>query len=172
MTLVNQITFTLVPLLALGLILPAFFNHYEFTEFYWRTVAVVAILDVLGTVLIPLSYALFAPKDVKSQNRYQNQQFSPAAEAPGYPTQEVINPGNSFTPNYEPNQLGAGPSSGSPLVSSEPPMGVFEAALPASSFVPAQGHRRLAWPCYEDGTPLPMLPDGRPDFSGVHGSRI
>jgi hypothetical protein len=30
---------------------------------------------------------------------------------------------------------------------------------------PPPGERRLAWPRFEDGTPLPAGPDGRPDFS-------
>jgi len=30
---------------------------------------------------------------------------------------------------------------------------------------PPPGPRRLAWPRFEDGTPLPAGPDGRPDFS-------
>lgn len=33
--------------------------------------------------------------------------------------------------------------------------------------VPPPGSRRLAWPRFEDGTPLPAGPDGRPDYSAV-----
>ncbi|HEV7622811.1 MAG TPA: hypothetical protein VGO26_01635 [Amnibacterium sp.] len=33
--------------------------------------------------------------------------------------------------------------------------------------VPPPGSRRLAWPLYDDGTPLPADADGRPDYSEV-----
>jgi hypothetical protein len=49
---------------------------------------------------------------------------------------------------------------------------VSELALPvqepeAVPTPPEQPKRRLAWPTYEDGTPLPKNADGTPDYSGV-----
>jgi hypothetical protein len=42
----------------------------------------------------------------------------------------------------------------------------FRSRSPSAVPVPP-GSRRLAWPRYEDGTPLPADADGRPDYSGV-----
>lgn len=62
MSKVTIATLILVGLLVIGLSFPLIFRHYDFSEMYWRTVGIIAILDALGTILIPLTYSLFGPK--------------------------------------------------------------------------------------------------------------
>ncbi|UWF77867.1 MULTISPECIES: hypothetical protein [Microbacterium] len=87
----------LVALLVFALTFP---HTFEYGEFYWRIVVAVTILVAVGTTLIPLLNALFAPK----------RQPAPAA---------------------------------APTVA--------------------------AWPTYADGrTPLPVMPDGSPDWNAYY----
>lgn len=87
-------------LVALLVFFLAFPNTFDYTELYWRIVVALTILVAVGTTLIPLLNALFAPK-----------------KAP--------------------------------------------AALPAAS--------AASWPTYADGiTPLPVLPDGSPDWNAYY----
>jgi len=63
---VAVITVALVIVLAVMLVLPLAFGEYLiFSSTYWRWVVALAILAALGTVLIPLLNALFAPKKPK-----------------------------------------------------------------------------------------------------------
>jgi hypothetical protein len=117
---VSTVTLWLVVALAGMLVLPALFVEAGFGELYWRTVTVIAILDALGTVLIPLTFALFnlgyrEPKPVDAAPVAHR--FQPPADAYARP--------------------------GTPL--------------------------KLAWPRYQNGTPLPIGADGNPDFTGVLG---
>jgi hypothetical protein len=104
------ITIALVVALAALLIVPLVAGEYgDFSDLYWRIVVAVAILAAVGTALIPLLNALFAPRKVRA--------------APGH---------------------GAAPRS-----SSQPEL--------------------LPWPTYIDGvTPLPILPDGSPDWGAYY----
>jgi hypothetical protein len=131
-------------------------------EAYWRTFAVLIILDVLGTVLIPLSFALFRPKN-KTRNQapvfYENSYPQPeyveatwqqAPQAPVTPSSVPFRNGQVAQPVYMP-----------PTQVTQPPAGSVK-------FEPAPQPRNiLAWPRYVDGRPLPMLADGTPDFSQV-----
>lgn len=98
---VGYITIGLVALLAVMLVLPLMLNEWvEFHEIYWRLVVAVTILAAVGTALVPLVNALFAPRRPRpvTQNRPQQQ-----------------------------------------------------------------------WPTYVDGvTPLPLLPDGSPDWNAYY----
>ena len=58
---VTKVTLVLVVMLAVLLSLPVLFSAVELNGPYGRTVGVIAVLDALGTVLIPLGYQLFAP---------------------------------------------------------------------------------------------------------------
>jgi hypothetical protein len=91
----------------------------EYSELYWRFVVALAILAAVGTTLIPLLNALFAPK-------------KPATAAAAYaPVQ------------------GYAPALAAP-------------AAPAGAQAPQ-------WPTYADGfTPLPVLPDGTPDWNAYY----
>ncbi|WP_167044730.1 hypothetical protein [Salinibacterium sp. ZJ454] len=78
---VTTVTFGLVVILAAMLSLPALLPDPTYEEWYWRILFAVAILDVLGTVLIPLVYVLF-----HRPARPVAQPYYPAA-VPAYPGQ-------------------------------------------------------------------------------------
>ena len=58
---VTKVTLVLVVMLAVLLSLPVLFSAVELNGPYGRTVGVIAVLDALGTVLIPLGYQMFTP---------------------------------------------------------------------------------------------------------------
>ena len=58
---VTKVTLVLVVMLAVLLSLPVLFSAVELNGAYGRTVGVIAVLDALGTVLIPLGYEMFTP---------------------------------------------------------------------------------------------------------------
>lgn len=60
---VTIITIALVVGLAVMLVLPLMFSEWlDFPDLYWRFVVAITILAAVGTALIPLMNALFAPK--------------------------------------------------------------------------------------------------------------
>lgn len=60
---VGWITIGLVAILALMLVLPLTFHEWlTFHEIYWRIVVATTILAAVGTALVPLMNALFAPR--------------------------------------------------------------------------------------------------------------
>lgn len=131
---VTIITIILVACLAVLLIIPLMLGEYLwFPDIYWRITVAVAILAAVGTALIPLVNALFAPKRPR-----------PAAPYPA-------------------------PYAGGPF-----PSGASGAALaapaPAAPHAPEPATQELLpWPTYVDGiTPLPMLPDGSPDWNAYY----
>lgn len=99
-TAITIVTIALVAVLTIMLVLPLTFHEFlDFPDLYWRFVVAVTILAAVGTALVPLINALFAPKRPRPVAR-------PAAYAPA------------------------------------------------------------PWPTYADGaTPLPVLPDGSPDWN-------
>ncbi|QEW04083.1 hypothetical protein [Microbacterium lushaniae] len=111
------ITVALVAALAVMLVLPLTFHEFiDFRDLYWRIVVAITILAAVGTALIPLMNALFAPK----------------------------------APRPEPAAYGALPGQGGAAYAPEQP-----ALLP--------------WPTFADGvTPLPMMPDGSPDWNAYY----
>ena len=138
-------TLGFIALFGILLSLPTLFDKVDFGEIYWRLVAAVFILNFLGTVLIPLSNALFAPKKPVAVN--------------ARPTTVVNRP-----PVYEqpvPEQQHYAPPVAPVLNQHIPTPGaiVFETAPVIS--------KALAWPRYVDGSPLPVGENGEPDFSQV-----
>ncbi|MEZ3160635.1 hypothetical protein AB1K54_08810 [Microbacterium sp. BWT-B31] len=64
---VTIVTIVLVVGLAVMLIVPIVLSEWvDFSDLYWRIVVAVTILAAVGTALIPLVNALFAPKRVKA----------------------------------------------------------------------------------------------------------
>lgn len=62
-SIVTYVTIGLVVILAAMLVLPLLLEeHVVFRPFYWRVVVALAILAAVGTALVPLVNALFAPK--------------------------------------------------------------------------------------------------------------
>ena len=106
-SIVAYVTVGLVVILAVMLVIPLMTEEYvTYRSIYWRVVVSLAILAAVGTALIPLMNALFAPKKPR------------VAPVTGY---------------YSPST----------------------AAAP--------------WPTYADGvTPLPVLPDGSPDWNAYY----
>lgn len=288
-------TIVVIGLLAFMLSLPLLFTGATYAPWFWRTVWVLVILDLLGTVVVPLSNALFRPRHPRPADSTgwpgsgpyaASGQYTPSAQyaapgssasgrfadpvngpfgalgapgAPGAPgftgaqeftgvpgftgAQEFTgvpgftgahgfagaheftgapgsagvpglagDPERAATPTPEPWAATPGPGSpevadghgglrggtsdeipGSPSSTSGPSARVPDAANVAAGGAwetgteppgriaepvvtgtdgyvyaarPVTG-RALAWPRYVDGTPLPALPDGSPDFSGV-----
>lgn len=86
---VTYVTIGLVVILAVMLVLPIMIEEYVvFRDFYWRVVVALAILAAVGTALVPLVNALFAPKKDRApaptQGYYYPQQ--PAAPVAQWPT--------------------------------------------------------------------------------------
>jgi len=147
---VARATVGVIAVLAALLSFPLLVSDLDQPEALWRTVWVVVILDLLGTVVIPLSNALFSPRRAEQ----------PAA----WTLQPVAPPSWSEAPS---------PAAGSPAPVDVEHFVVDDTAAPApapAAFVyegRPEPQRVLAWPRYVDGTPLPTLADGSPDFSGV-----
>ncbi len=127
------VTIILVAALAVLLIIPLMLGEYLwFPDIYWRVTVAVAILAAVGTALIPLVNALFAPR-------------KPRAAAP-YPV-----------------PYGVAPAPVAPA-----PVAPQLSAAPGQDVTPAS-QELLPWPTYVDGaTPLPMLPDGSPDWTAYY----
>jgi len=142
------VTIILVALLALMLVFPLMLNEYiRFHDIYWRLVVAIAILAAVGTALVPLVNALFAPKRPR-----------PAAHGPAWPTfvdgvtpLPVLPNGNPdwnayYTGYPSPGARilalpGAAPGSGHPVALQQPAMPAAPAQVapqPASSPVPPQ----------------------------------
>jgi hypothetical protein len=168
MSKVTVATLLLVALLTLGLSVPLALPSVDFGETYWRLLAVVAILDALGTILIPLTYTLFGPKRERPQPWPPQQpgafaqpaaygsapvqgaaaqfappgaQFAPPAAAQATPTSLAEAPGAPGFPAagaFAPTAAAAA----SPTVSSVP----ASAAAPAASQVPAATPPTAAYP--------------------------
>lgn len=106
-TFTRVIYYTTLAFLALLVVLLVFFltfpDTFDYDDMYWRIVVALTILVAVGTTLIPLLNALFAPKKQRP--------------------------------------VGAAPTASTPQ----------------------------AWPTYADGrTPLPVMPDGSPDWNAYY----
>jgi hypothetical protein len=146
---VARATVGVIAVLAALLSFPLLVSDLDQPEALWRTVWVVVILDLLGTVVIPLSNALFSPRRADQPAAWTVQSAAPPSWSEAPP-----------------------PAAGGPAPVDVERFVVDTAApAPAPAAFVYEGHpepqRVLAWPRYVDGTPLPTLADGSPDFSGV-----
>lgn len=118
-SIVTYVTLGLVAILAVMLVLPLTTDEFvTYRPLYWRVVVAIAILAAVGTALVPLVNALFAPKK--------------------------------------------------PRPVSPPPPAAYYAAPAPQPTQPIQP-AVAAWPTYADGvTPLPILPDGSPDWNAYY----
>lgn len=137
-------------LVALLVFFLAFPNTFDYTELYWRIVVALTILVAVGTTLIPLLNALFAPKKAPAAR--------PVASAPSWPTYAdgitplpVLPDGspdwNAFYTGYPSTAsqaLGQAPAAGFPVAT--PPLAPTAPALPDFAAPPAPG-------------PVPPAPD-------------
>ncbi|MEV7578680.1 MULTISPECIES: hypothetical protein [unclassified Microbacterium] len=121
-------------LVALLVFFLAFPNTFDYTELYWRIVVALTILVAVGTTLIPLLNALFAPKKAPAAR--------PVASAPSWPTYAdgitplpVLPDGspdwNAYYTGYPstaPQALGQAPATAFPVAT--PPLAPTTPALP------------------------------------------
>ncbi|WP_274646139.1 hypothetical protein [Microbacterium sp. C7(2022)] len=142
-TVVAIITVVLVGALAVLLTLPLMLSEYiRFHDIYGRIVVATAILAAVGTVLLPLVNVLLAPRPARPATI--------AGVAP-LPVQ-----GGEPAPAYGALAYGGSVSGAQP-----------DSAAPAEDA--SAEPELLPWPTYVDGvTPLPMLPDGTPDWNAYY----
>ena len=151
------VTIALVVGLAALLIVPLVIGEYvDFRELYWRIVVAVAILAAVGTALIPLLNALFAPKRTRPATAYGSPASPP--ELLPWPTYVdgvtplPILPDGS--PDWTAYYTGI-PSPGAHVVGGPPQPDAAQPTLPlAESGIPQQS----AQPGYEGYPPPPPLP--------------
>ena len=122
-------------------------------DLYWRIAVAVLILTALGlsiTLLLRWAYGSEerAARRAAAQAQYAVQQPYYAVQPPYVAQPHVV-----AQPPYVAQEQVAGQESASALVP------------PASEPSPVETEGLLPWPRYEDGSPLPVGPDGQPDFS-------
>ena len=159
------VTMVLVVGLAVMLIIPLAFGEWlYFADIYWRLTVALAILAAVGTALVPLVNLLFAPKQPRLAAVYPAP-MAPAA--PGYPGA----PGLAIAPVAAPTAAPAAPALAAPVLAAPALAAPVEPAPPVAAPAPAEpaAQELLPWPSYVDGvTPLPMLPDGSPDWNAYY----
>jgi hypothetical protein len=181
---VAKVTLAFIGASAVLLSIPQIFADVEFSELYWRLVAAVIIINVLGTILIPLTYALFGPKNgdqthngnvVSGNHSSTKDQLFPSYNAPQQTPQQkpetLWAPTPSVSPAPDVAAVPVAPAAVAPVVAPAAPL---EPATSnngsnyAYAYAPAPDRRKvLAWPRYIDDSPLPALPNGLPDYSQV-----
>lgn len=182
---VARATVGVIALLAALLSFPLLVSDLDQPEALWRTVWVVVILDLLGTVVIPLSNALFNPR--RDAGAATATAVWPTA-SPTWSGAPAPSPVSDALPVRVDGDAAPGPWSDDVRTGR---VDVEDARRRAAVSVddrsnaavdvdtgvtvPAdvvyerrpEASRALAWPRYVDGTPLPARADGSPDFSGV-----
>lgn len=173
------VTVVLVAALAVLLTLPLMLSEWiVFADIYGRIVVAVAILAAVGTALLPLVNVLFAPRKARPAPAVPAANYGayePAAlgfGTHGYPAQSYGVQAQATQP-YGALAFGAQPSGSQPLAVQPPapPAPAPVAPEPAVTDGPAVADEPelLPWPNYVDGlTPLPMLPDGSPDWDAYY----
>ncbi len=119
-----------------------------FGDTYWRIVVALAIIGTVATVISPLVRAIVRPR-------------RPAAPATGHA-------GESTAPAAYPGQ--GTPYTAQQMPPSQPPAQASASYPPQPGYAPAgYAPQAPAWPTYY-GTPvpLPILPDGTPDWQAYH----
>ncbi|WP_420368766.1 hypothetical protein [Curtobacterium sp. L1-20] len=144
--LVAKTTVGVIALLALLLSVPLLAPDLHLASGFWRLVWVVVILDVLGTVVVPLSNALFRPRD---------HDLAGAGWSSGHPA--VAWP----QPSPTPSSMSSGPAETVPTAShGTSPAGTF-GSDGATAAVPLVG----GW----SGVPDPAVPVAAPERPIDHG---
>ncbi|WP_431778695.1 hypothetical protein [Microbacterium aurantiacum] len=126
-------TIGLVALLAILLIIPLMLSEWvDFADIYWRIVVATAILAAVGTALLPLVNALFAPR------RPRPVAAAAPAPAPGYPGGPAYGAGFGASAGYGASG-GYGPAGGygAPATPATPAAPAAPAAYPGAQPAPA-----------------------------------
>ena len=166
-SIVTYVTIGLVVILMVMLVLPLMTDEFvTYRPLYWRVVVALAILSAVGTALLPLVNALFAPK------RPRPHLAAPYGAAPYGAAPYGAAP-------YGAAPYGTAPYGSAPLSVAAPaapapaPAAPAQpAAAPAQPPAPAPAPAPAAsapWPTFADGvTPLPVFPDGSPDWNAYY----
>lgn len=177
-TIVTYVTIALVVILAVMLIVPIMVEEYvDFLPLYWRVVVALAILAAVGTALVPLVNALFAPKKERPAPVTAAYTGAPAAvQWPTYgdgatplpvmpdgsPDWNAYYTGYPTYPQGFPATIAGQPApfaSGTPAAPTDP-------AAPADPAAPTD-------PAVAPSAPAPQAPDAPPATPGQeqHGSQ-
>ncbi|GAA1637523.1 hypothetical protein [Microbacterium flavum] len=154
-TVVTYVTIGLVGILAVMLVLPLVTQEVvDYRPLYWRVVVALAILAAVGTALVPLVNALMAPK------RPRAHALAPYGQQPS--GQQPYGQQPYGQQPYGQQPYGQQPYGQQPY--GQQPSGQQPTALPL-----APQAAPLPWPTFADGvTPLPVLPDGTPDWNAYY----
>jgi hypothetical protein len=175
-SIVTYVTIGLVVILAFMLVLPIIIEEYvEFRPFYWRVVVALAILAAVGTALVPLVNALFAPKKERTAAPAYAPVYAPAVQQwptyadgatplpalpDGSPDWNAYYTGQPTYPQAA-NPQAANPQAANPQAAYPPP-----AAAPAVPTAPvAESAPSAAAPVAEPAPEQPAPPTG-PGYQG------
>jgi hypothetical protein len=180
-SIVTYVTIGLVAILAAMLVLPLLIEEYvEFRPFYWRVVVAIAILAAVGTALVPLVNALFAPKKPRPLAPAAGAYYT--APAPQWPTYAdgatplpVLPDGspdwNAYytgQPTYPHGYAAPQASAAAPAAPQAEPATPVTAAAPADDTDPSQ--RAASAPVSAPQPPVPaQQPETPPAPSGYQG---
>lgn len=130
---------------------------FQILDLYWRIAVATLLLTALSlSITLLLRWAYLAPdREAKRQARagaqpYQQPTVAPAALS----ATSAAATAPSITAVEQAPAVAAAPSATEPA-----------ATAPAINAVEQQ---LLPWPTFPDGSPLPIGPDGQPDFSALH----
>jgi MFS family permease len=146
---VTIVTICLVIGLAVMLVLPLMLGEWvDFADLYWRFVVAITILAAVGTALVPLINALFAPKKPRPAAR-QSAQPIPGAALPPWPTYaDGVTPLPMMpdgSPDWNAYYTGY-------------PSNISQAIAPVAPFAPPSGAQPSVPRGYEGFPPPPPLP--------------
>ncbi|MET0780725.1 MAG: hypothetical protein ABWZ16_04295 [Microbacterium sp.] len=149
---VTIITIALVVGLAVMLVLPLMIGEWaEFPDLYWRFVVAVTILAAVGTALIPLINALFAPKKPRPAD------LTPPPVAP------VLQPWPTYADGVTPLPVMPDGSPDWNAYYTGYPTGVSQATAPVAPLAPPAPQRHDQAPAPSAGqTPQPRGYEGYP----------
>ncbi|KQO98664.1 hypothetical protein [Leifsonia sp. Leaf264] len=132
---VSAATYVLIALLAVGLTIPFYSFTASHSEVFWKSVGVIGVLDLLGTVIIPLAWSLLHREEIVRSRTLAWPVFEDGTKLP-----KLSNGKPDWAAAVAPSRTESGP--------------VGEL-------------RRMAWPSYLDGRELAALSDGTPDWPGT-----
>lgn len=143
-------------------------------ELYWKIAVATLLLTALGLAITLLLRWNYGAQDREAARRARALAAPPAAPyppaaapalAPAPAASAPAAPAGSFpaaAPAAQPVVGGVVPPVPAPA---QPATSAPAPAAPAPAAQPASGQPLLPWPTFADGRPLPVGPDGRPDFS-------
>lgn len=158
-SIVIYVTIGLVVILMVMLVLPLMTDEFvTYRPLYWRVVVALAILSAVGTALLPLVNALFAPK------RPRPHIAAPYGAAP-YTAAPYGSAAYGAAP-YGSAPLSAAPPAAPAPAPAQPAAAPVQPSAPTPTPAPAAS---VPWPTFADGvTPLPVFPDGSPDWNAYY----